>query len=210
MTVSLVVEGDSDLPVARKLITDARLEAWLELDCAGKSYLDRHLPSYNNAAKGSPWFVLRDLDNDAPCASAFLKGLNFEVSKWMCFRLAVRELEAWLLADSKGFSRFFEVREDLIPRDPDLERDPTLTIVDLARKSRSSRVRSGMAPARGSCAQVGELYEAMIIEFGTRQWSLARAAQHSESLRRARRALRQLGQAWHRTTSKGARSRSER
>ena len=105
MSLALVVEGDTDLPVARKLAQDANLHVFTEMDAGGKHNIDAEIGDYNGAAKGSPWFVLRDLDQDAPCAGRFLGGIGFRPSKWMCFRLAVRELESWLLADEEGSPR---------------------------------------------------------------------------------------------------------
>lgn len=194
--VAVVFEGDTDLPVVRKLARDARLTITLELDCSGKSQLDLDLDGFNSAAKGSPWFVLRDLDEDADCAPTFLAGLGFEPSRFCCFRLAVRELESWLLADSVGIARFLEIPESLVPLDPDSEPDPTRTLVRLAQRSPRSSVRRAMAPAPGSRSVVGPLYETWIIEFGSRHWNLHRAAKRSESLRKARRALRNLGKEW--------------
>jgi len=54
-----------------------------------------------------------------------------------------------------------------------------------------------MMPAIGCGRPVGPLYEAKIIEFGERHWSLERAVTRSESLRRARAHLRALGGRWN-------------
>jgi hypothetical protein len=196
MTCILVVEGDTDLPIARKLLRDARLEISAEIDCAGKSRLDEDLRGYNEAARGAPWFVLRDLDQDAPCAGALLDRMKFKASRWMCFRLAVRELESWLLADVHAVARFFDVQEAWIPENPDGQIDPTEVLVGLARRSRNSAIRRAMVPSLGASTAVGPLYEAMVIEFGSKHWNLLRACRRSESLRRARKALRALGARW--------------
>ena len=196
MTCILVVEGDTDLPIARKLLRDARLDVSVEIDCAGKSRLDEDLHGYNEAARGAPWFILRDLDQDAPCAGAFLEQKGFKTSRWMCFRLAVRELESWLLADAQAVARFFDVQEEWIPENPDDQIDPTESLVGLARRSRSAAVRKAMVPSLGTSVAVGPLYEAMIIEFGSKHWNLPRACRRSASLRRARKALRALGARW--------------
>lgn len=196
MSLAVVVEGDTDLPVVRKLALDAGLEISVEIDCGGKARLDEDLPGYNDAAQGWPWFVLRDLDHDAPCAGDFVRALRFSPSRWMCFRIAVRELEAWLLADVEGLAGFLEVQEAWIPLEPDSEADPTAVLVNLARRSRRSSIRRAMVPAAQTSAVVGPLYEAKIIEFGERYWDLARACRRSESLRRARRAVRELSSNW--------------
>lgn len=41
----------------------------------GKSKLNGKLASYNEAAKGMRWLVLRDLDHDRECAAAHLPSL---------------------------------------------------------------------------------------------------------------------------------------
>jgi hypothetical protein len=204
--VSLIVvyEGDTDLPVIRKLAASAGLEISYEIDCAGKGNLDRELDGYNAAAQGSPWLVVRDLDTDAPCAGAFLESVSpsgFVPSPWMCFRLAVHEIESWLMADEKGFSQFFEVDAALVPAKPDEEADPTVTMLNAVRKSRRARIRRAMLPPTGGSAQVGPLYEDTIIEFGMGPWSLARACKRSPSLKRANIALKILAKNWKRHIS---------
>ncbi len=199
--IIVAVEGDTDLPVARKLVADSGLDIALEIDCNGKSRIDRDLIGFNNAAKGSPWLVIRDLNHDADCPPAFLEGQRFRATTWMCFRLAVREMEAWLLADAVAFAKFFDVPEDLLPDDPDGEDDPTATIIRLVRSSRSAQLRKAMLPPPGFHSVVGPLYEAKIIEFGGDRWSLARAAKRSRSLREARLALRRMARRWTRHVS---------
>lgn len=196
MTVALVVEGDTDLPIVRKLVADARLEVWTEIDCGGKDALDASLRDYNNAAQGFPWFVLRDLDHDAPCAAAFLVACGLAPSRWMSFRVAVRELEAWLLADAQGLADFLGVSVTAVPGDPDAQEDPTVCIVNLARRSRRPAIKRAMVPSDGARTSVGPLYEAKIIEFGERHWNLERAVLRSDSLRRARLRIRELAQRW--------------
>ena len=86
---------------------------------------------------------------------------------------------------------------------PDKEVDPTRTIVQLARGSRSSEVRRAFVPEPGSSAQVGVLYEAKIIEFAIEHWNLKRAARRSRSLRRARERLCALAGEWDRYVRNG-------
>jgi hypothetical protein len=200
MSLMVVVEGDTDIPVVRALAKDAGLEIASVLDMQGKSQIDRQLIGFNNAAKGSPWLVLRDLDEDASCAPDFLASTKLRASNWMLFRLAVREVEAWLLADTSAIAEFFHVAEGEVPLDPDLEKDPTVSLVNLARRSTRSAIRKAMVPAEGADAQVGRLYEATLIEFATEHWSLARACKRSDSLKRARAALRKMGARWRHVT----------
>ena len=68
----------------------------------GKSDLLRRLPNYNQAARSrfTPWFVLRDLDNDAICASQAIQKWLPQPSEGMRLRVAVHAIEAWMMADA--------------------------------------------------------------------------------------------------------------
>jgi hypothetical protein len=196
MTLAIAYEGDTDLPFIEKLAAAAGLDVHAKIDCSGKGYLDENIGSYNCAAAGSPWFVLRDLDNDAPCAPRLDVLAQLAPEQWMCFRIAVRELEAWLLADHMGVAEYFGISPKAIPADPDSEADPTLTLVNLTRGSSRRAIRKAMVPKPGMGVSVGPGYEAAIIEFGRQRWDLGRARVRSPSLQRAYVALRSLGQRW--------------
>lgn len=196
MKLLAVVEGDTDIPVVRALARSAGWDVDTALDMGGKSQLDLRLAGFNEAAKGHPWFVLRDLDDDARCAGGYLSALGLQPSKWMVYRIAMREVEAWLLADTRGISRFLGIPEERLPVNPDLERDPTRKLVDLARRYSKSRIRAAMVPAPRAAAQVGPLYEATMIEFAVEHWSVERAMRKSDSLRRAHAALKEMAHRW--------------
>jgi len=199
MTLMAVVEGDTDIPVVAALAKSAGLPLiGAPIDMGGKTQLDLRLDGFNQAARGSPWFVLRDLDQDAQCAPKYLRKIGFRPSTWMAFRIAVREVEAWLMADAQGLATFLHVPERRVPADPDAEADPTRTLVNLARGSTRQSIRKAIVPKPGGSAQVGPLYEATIIEFAASHWSLDRACERSPSLERTRRALERLARRWER------------
>jgi len=56
--------------------------------------------------------------------------------------VAVREVEAWLLADGTNFSRFLRVQEGALPKDVEAIKDPKACLIGLARKSRSREIAS--------------------------------------------------------------------
>lgn len=194
MSVCIVFEGPSDEPVARALVAGAGLSVSLARAAHGKSKIDPLLGKYASAAERQPWFVLRDLDQDAPCAPAWLEGKPR--ARWFCLRMAVRETEAWLLADRDRFADFFRVAVKRIPAAPDELSDPKRTLVDLVRHSTSAKLRHALVPADGTHTQVGPGYVASLVEFGTQHWRLNVAAQRSDSLRRAQNALADLGTRW--------------
>lgn len=196
LPIGVVCEGDTDIPVVRKLLQEAGLEPSLLIDSGGKGRLDKRLPKYNQAAAGSPWFVLRDLDRDAACAPEFLRTQKLAFREWMCFRLAVREVESWLMADAESFAHYFGVSRRAIPVDPDAEERPTRVLVDLVRKSRKRGIVKAVVPIAGH--SVGPLYESTIIDFAESRWSPERGSLRSASLRSARRALREIAARWGR------------
>ena len=191
----VVVEGDTDLPYIRKLVIEAGFAEYTAIDAAGCGNIDRDLDKYNEMAKGMPIVVLRDLDNSAPCGAALVQKLVPNPSRGLCLRIAVRELESWVMADASGFSRFTGIDEKWLPANPDAEKDPTLALIKVAAHA-PARIRRMLLPAKGSSAIVGPLYEAKLIEFGERGWSPIRAAKRSPSLKRARQALSALARNW--------------
>lgn len=73
--VSVVLEGSTDSAVAERLLAHVGLTMGDVYGFRGKSQNDRRLPDYNNAARFARWFVLRDLDDDAPCAPELVRAL---------------------------------------------------------------------------------------------------------------------------------------
>lgn len=198
MSLMVVVEGRTDEPVVRKLAGDAGLQVAEVLPMRGKDKLDLRLDGFNAAANGSPWFVLRDLDHDAECAPSYLRNLNLHAAPWMVFRLAMREMESWLLADREGLAQFLSVSASRIAERPDDLDDPKQALVNIARFSKKRAIVQALVPKKGDSAPVGPLYETALIEFSSSHWDLKRASKRSPSLRRARKALLELARRWSR------------
>lgn len=180
--VSVVVEGSTDSPVAERLLKHAGLTLGRVYGLHGKSQNDLRLPGYNTAARLAPWLVLRDMDNDAPCAPELVKVLLPRPSRHMRFRIAVRAMEAWLIADPGALSTFLSVPSSQIPANPDDLADPKREIVRLAQLSTKVSIRRDMVPRAGSGASVGPGYGARIMHFVAERWRPAVAATRSPSL----------------------------
>jgi hypothetical protein len=150
MSLVIVIEGDTDRPVVEKLAAEAGLEVGEVLDMGGKSQLDLNVSAFNKAARGSPWLVLRDLDADQPCAPNLLRALLARPSPWMCFRIAVREVESWLLADTEAISEFLKVPIQRVPLEPDAQADPSRTPVQLAAGRRARKYGGHLCPDPGA------------------------------------------------------------
>lgn len=190
-TITLAVEGDGDVPIAKKLAELAGFDVGPIYGLSGKGKLDRQLTGYNSAARFAPWLVIRDLDHDAECAAEKRKALLPEPSRQMCFRIAVREAESWLLADRHAFARFAGVRIDLVPLNPDSLSDPRAELLRVVARGKRD-IRFDMVPRPGSRAAVGRAYTARLVEYGTCFWRPLEGAKSSESLRRGISALRRL------------------
>ena len=190
--VTIAVEGPTDTEVARKLLRHVGLSDGPVYEAGGKSKLDQKLQAYNNAARNTPWFVLRDMDQDASCAPALIERLLTAPARCMRLRIAVHQGESWLLADAERMAAFLHVQMKTVPQSPDTLVNAKQALINLARSSRSREVRAALVPAEGSTASVGRQYTSMIAEFAREHWRPGIAAKRSESLARSIRALRTL------------------
>src|SRR5436305_1162437 len=184
IVLSAAVEGDLDEVVLRRLIAEAGLLSGTIYGKAGKDHLRNRIRDYNSAARFAPWIVLVDLDREADCAASLCRNWLPEPAPRLMFRVAVRSLEAWFLADGEAISNYLEVSRDRVPLTPDHEPDPKRSLIELAIHSRQSRIRESMVPSIGR--RVGPLYSLLMAEFVEQYWRPEIAAQHSDSLRRCR------------------------
>jgi hypothetical protein len=97
-SVNILIEGSTDEPVAKRLLNHLGLEVGTVYGGRGKSYLLERLPNYNKAARFAPWFVVVDLDTDAQCPPQATGRWLPNPAKGMRLRVAVRAIEAWLMA----------------------------------------------------------------------------------------------------------------
>ena len=153
LTVNIAVEGATDLAVADRLCGELGLLRGPVFGQRGKQHLDKSLPGFNAAAEHGAWFVLRDLDHDATCAPEMMSVLLPTGRRpRMLLRIAVRSIEAWLLADAAGISKWLGVASSLVPALPETVDDPKATFLGLARRSRSRALRDALLPKAGSGA----------------------------------------------------------
>lgn len=183
--VSFAVEGPTDAAVVRRLAAHVDVQVHLVLTANGKNSVLEKLKGLDRAARGQPWWVLVDLDQDAPCAGNFVQRHLPHPAPHMRFRVAVRTVEAWLLADRPGFARFFGVPLTRLPTAPEELPDPKQVVVNLARLSERRDVREEVPPRPGSGKKTGALYSSKLIEFAMRHWNIEAARKTSKSLDRA-------------------------
>lgn len=197
VVISAAVEGLIDEAVVKRLITEVGATVGPVYGKQGKKVLRAGINGYNNAARHRPWIVLVDLDQEADCAPNLCRAWISQKSPKLCFRVAVREVEAWLLSDRESIARFLSVPVSRVPIDPESELNPKQTMVNLAAKSKRKSIREDMVPRPGSGRSVGPAYTSRLVEFiqsPEALWRPNHAANHSQSLQRCMRCLEQLVQ----------------
>lgn len=191
--VAGAVEGLLDEAVLRVLLGHVGLEAGPVYGKRGKAFLRDKIHGWNNGARFAPWVVLVDLDRDFDCAPPLAAEWLPTPASGMRLRVAVRAIEAWLLADRDSMRRFLGVNAAAIPLSPDGLADPKGSVVEIARRSRFRKIREGLVPRAESGRREGPEYTSRLIDFassGGPRWRPEVAARSSDSLRRCIEALR--------------------
>jgi hypothetical protein len=190
--ISAAVEGLVDEAVVRTLIVHAGAQVGSVYGKSGKPALRDRINGYNSAARHAPWLVLVDLNGDADCAPPLRQDWLPAPAPGLCFRVAIRQVEAWLMADAEALASYLAVAQGRIPGDPEGVPNAKTEMVNIARRSRRRAIRQDMVPREGSGRPVGPAYTSRLIEYAETHWRPAVAARHTESLRRAIACLRRL------------------
>ena len=162
----------------------------------GYGYLKRNIRGFNKASKGMPYLILTDLD-DKECAPVLIQEWLPETrNPNLIFRIAVREVESWVLADRLGFAKFLGIARDKLPKNPDDLINPKAHLINLARRSKKRDLREDIVPRVGSTAKQGPAYNERLVSFVRETWNPSNACQHSPSLERTLKALEVFAPQW--------------
>ena len=150
----------------------------------GFTVIRKSISKYRNASHVLPHVVLTDLDL-AVCASELRAqwGVS-QLPPAMLFRVAVREVEAWLLADRAGFAEFAGIAATKVTQQPESLRDAKQTLINLVRRSRNKRLASELVPPTGSAVSIGPLYNERLSAFARSGWDVTAAMASAPSLER--------------------------
>ena len=109
-------------------------------------------------------------------------------------RVAVSEVEAWLLGDHEGLERFLGLRKVAALASPESVSDPKMELLKLASKARSRSLRDALVWQDRHSGRLfqGPDYNGSLGAFVLRHWDLARARRRCPSLERLFAALRRL------------------
>jgi hypothetical protein len=187
-----MVEGLVDRDVVRRLLSTRSVDVdpLRTIVTGGKTQFDARIGAINRAARVGGWLALRDADHDGGgCPVAVRRGLLTDQQVGaLCCRLAVRTVEAWLLADRSTFATHFAVSIDRLPLFPEEEKNPKAAVVAACRKSRRRDIREGVAPPMGRPG-VGPEYTPIMGHYARDAWRPDEAALSAPSLERALRAI---------------------
>ena len=103
----------------------------------------------------------------------------------LIFRIAVKEVEAWLLAHRRGFAKFAGISADIIPQKIESIENPKKLLVSLVEKSTKRDLREDIVPKPKSTATQGRNYNDRLILFVEKFWEPSLAMENSPSLKRA-------------------------
>jgi hypothetical protein len=195
VTIASAVEGPLDEAVVRHLIQHVGAIPGAVYGKQGKPHLLKNIQRYNAAARHTCWLVLTDLDHSAACAPELHSEWLPSPDPRLYFRIAVRTVEAWLLADRQRLARFLSIPMTRIPPDPEVVDHPKEFLVNLARRSQTRAIREDMVPTQRGGRQVGPAYTSQLITFvedAENGWRPGIAAKSSDSLRRCLACLQRL------------------
>ena len=153
--VLLGVEDALSETVGKAVLASVRMSASQTFGFKGNTYLRKKISDLNKTAKVLPVFLITDLDSPTGCAPELIRDwLSDPPEPGLIFRVAVVEIESWIMAHRKALARFLAVSQDRVPRNPDQLRNAKEKLLTIASVSRRRDVRDDLLPARGSTAKV--------------------------------------------------------
>ena len=188
--ITLAVEDRLSEAVAKRLLSDYApdMPVMGTEGLNGFGQLKAKLPSFNMIARyREPVLVITDLDNPASCPVALIQEWrqNLVFEPGLLFRVAVMEIEAWLIADRSRLAQWLGIEDRIVPRNPEHITQPKERLVALARRSPKRALREAIVPRRNGTGTTGPGYNEHVSDFATRHWNPEMARRTAPSLDRA-------------------------
>lgn len=183
--VNLLVEGALDEYVGTRLIEHAGHQSGTVYGKKGWGWIRGKVSGFSKTSRSTGMNYLAIVDLAGPpeaCAPTLVASWLPHCEPSCILRVAVNEIESWLLADDQGISRFLGVPRNRVGISPDVLDDPKQHLINLARRSRK-QVAKGIIPDSTLSSSEGRLYTANLSEFIRDSWDIELAISHSPSLR---------------------------
>lgn len=152
----------------------------------GYGYLKKQAPAFNNAAKRCPFLLLADLDRYECPPQLIDEWLGRPKHPQLLLRVAVREVESWLLGDIGRLCGFLGLKAINHIPEPEKLQDPKNELLKLALRSPRRSMREALVwkdKESGRPFQ-GPDYNATLARFVTKDWDVATARRKCPSLDR--------------------------
>lgn len=124
------------------------------------------------------------MDTDAHCPPELVRDWLPHRNERMLFRVVIREIESWILADRSSISRFLQIRKSKVPHHPESLDDPKASLINLARSSPNDGLKNALVPGDPTKNAEGPAYTIRMERFVRNQWDLNEAQKNASSLRR--------------------------
>lgn len=185
MEIDIAVEGRSEVIFLRTFLGSLGVEIRAVYGQKGIDHFKRQAAGFAVRGRYSPILLLADFcDIGSTCVVEAVQTLVPDPPPLAHVRLAVRELESWILASRSQVAQYFGVSAALVPLIPDAVEDPKRCLVNLARRSPYRRRRAMFVPIQGHSGVVGKDYLDGLSELLDGHWDLDTARSNSPSLER--------------------------
>ncbi|MDH4481806.1 MAG: DUF4276 family protein [Rhodoferax sp.] len=195
--IAVATEDELSEAVALRLISELKRphQVTMKLGRKGSGYLRSKMGNWCQMADRQIMMVLTDLDR-ANCLLEFRDQwlANRPLPETLVFRIAVREVESWALADHEAMRQLVG-KKGVLPTAPDSLNDPKQTLLGFARIAPKS-VREDLLKVNDGQLRQGLGYNARLTQWVNTAWDPARAAERSPSLARARFRLQEAVEAF--------------
>jgi hypothetical protein len=184
ITLNIVVEDYLTESIIKKILRNYENKFFISaiLGKCGFGYIKNRIDDFNKTTKSLAFLIIADLDQYECPPQIIKEWLHHPKNPNLLFRIAVKEIESWLLADRINFAKYFAISHNLIPKDVELIDDPKNFLINLARKSPKRDIRESIAPKFHSTAKIGPNYNDCLSIFVQKKWQFYEAAKNSVSL----------------------------
>lgn len=178
--VAFCGEGLTNAAVARRLILSCGgvpgTDYISSTSRRGKDRLDARLRGLNVLGNAQPVLVLRDLDADAACPADLVSRLLPGRTAGLLLRVAVRSVEAWLMADKRRFAATMHLPLRAIPDQPEGLPRPKDALVSIICAHAGRALRRRLELEGGATRIQPQLLGAELSSFADEVWNPVDAA----------------------------------
>jgi hypothetical protein len=184
--IYLAVEDELSEWVARRALAtqSPRFAVGPVFRRGGYGYLKKQAAAFNNAAKGCPFLLLTDLDQYTCPPELIAEWLTVPKHRHLLLRVAVREVESWLLGDAAGLGSFLGLRVPIAAPNPERLADPKRELLQAAMRCPRRIMRDALVWRDKQSGQLsqGPDYNGALAPFVSDLWDIAAARRQCPSL----------------------------